>query len=1487
MSRPVLSAASEEKQESLLISSPFFGRYTVPRRCIDSMSSQHIIAHVSAVANEAMVSTPPPSPDHQQPQAMNPVDTTDEHVVDVLHCASRLRADLPVLARQHVASVISRHWMYLVWMHLIECDAAPVSVTERDRALWSLIRRLEWSHNTLPQPRHKQNRRAVFTVKQGMLLTSLLLSDDNLMASFVAALGISPDALLSLPRQQLHIDNLRHLVGQLYRPGVPQRITRSNVKQLLLPCPTTAVAELPSENQLPANQCTTSSQSPADDRLLALVPASDSAASKSCATAGNVSTTMELCSRSVMQSEVTGCGVEAEPRVTTRLLCSRPDEQSTSPPSSTPSFPSSSSSSPWTIEQQLSDGEDEEGVDEDSEAEESSADDSEHKEDDDEGSALGEREQRTRTVRKHSASQHKRSFPASSKRKRSNRLPGSRELAVSRRKRAALSLDEESSASASPAAAVAEPLHTSDQCGAPAATSAVQWLRAVTFRHPDVVLCCVDDDMEHDLFCRHHQRWRREALHELMKMPRDAFQRQVQECHDQQASLHLTDPAQFYTRLLCRWGHRIQFVAPIQMDSNVVMQQSMKHHSLELHSHDIGCLFYSHDFLLERGQGLRVLPAFSRSSAIPINCLEVLAAGGSSPSLASSTGFEDAGAALSARNARKYWVLASDHVRDARHGNSAHLLDLYRLLSGDEASSFDAQSGVMDGAPLDWLLGLGCMLVVVVQTEGTVVLVPSAEANESAHVVSTGPDTAVVSVAGNLLSPRHIARLVRQHEEDAPTEEVRVEWVQHEVKKARKVDATESYHISDALSMQVPTASLIEQAHFFLGSVKEQDQRYQIDCHRQSWIPDLFFNSQACKLVSDYLDHHSLPLSVLEQLVDMGCSATTRATVAALLRTAVLAASRASSSSSLATTTDSHWHSCRVEYGCPTALTPMLPQAHSGPFQQLQSIHRPPVLLATPDESTQAQRSIIGIVHDAIGTEKVTCNSFLSPAPGVGAAEPEYRTWPDDENGLKFEWVQEALTQQRTVYLTDIVSRSCGTWKQRADGLLAAVLGQHTTTGFLLHHCSYPTPGVHSPSYFALFSNAAALKSAVAQSTPHHNESHRCAAWHLLLRHPKQSVIHRSPSVHVAVVAADSSLVIERPVVNDAVSSAAIATIFRALAAKTDIHEGNSVLADGMASSSVRTRGSTPSRAARDLYPLSVSRALGQLTMGSGEKIINALQLTPFTRLLDVGSGFGRFCIQAALSSGAPVTGIEAIHSTAQHAERFLSELFVEHSDVMASVFGKIRLVKGDILAHLSELFNHRRLFLFDKGFVEKTWSTLAYLFSYLADVSDLRIMSCQPMHLRNSDLVQGEKVELNLSKSRGQSFAAHVYTIDQQAKRRHLVEVFLSGMHRLGVRATRAIQHGSTIMFVHGEIVYDGVIDQQSEAWRQERLPYLVRTPSEDKKDMKAFMYAWGISRYIKIVSHTRPTPNVKFATLRNAERQLYVMATQHIAKGEELFLE
>ena len=321
--------------------------------------------------------------------------------------------------------------------------------------------------------------------------------------------------------------------------------------------------------------------------------------------------------------------------------------------------------------------------------------------------------------------------------------------------------------------------------------------------------------------------------------------------------------------------------------------------------------------------------------------------------------------------------------------------------------------------------------------------------------------------------------------------------------------------------MPLPTSELLRRTHHFLDDIEAHDARYRADMHRQSWIPDLFYSSQACQLVSEHLDQHTLPLSSLQQLLGMDCSPAARAMAAGLFAKGVLA--QAGLSDGLFILILECGRSCAVAR---VQCTVWLPYAHgalllqassASPFQRVQSIRRPPVLLATPEQSTQSQAAIARLVHQAIVREAVDCNAFV-PSSADALAEPHYKPCADGVQHLTLGWTRQAPARHRVVYVTDIVSRADAaapqaTLLREADGLTAALLGQHITSGFLLQHSSLLSRGVHTPSYFALFADTAASGSAAAVSSPAHNESHRCAAWHLLLRHSDQTEACAQPAV--------------------------------------------------------------------------------------------------------------------------------------------------------------------------------------------------------------------------------------------------------------------------------------------------------------------------------------------------------------------------------------
>ena len=332
--------------------------------------------------------------------------------------------------------------------------------------------------------------------------------------------------------------------------------------------------------------------------------------------------------------------------------------------------------------------------------------------------------------------------------------------------------------------------------------------------------------------------------------------------------------------------------------------------------------------------------------------------------------------------------------------------------------------------------------------------------------------------------------------------------------------------------------------------------------------------------------------------------------------------------------------------------------------------------------------------------------------------------------------------------------------------------------------------------------------------------------------------------------------------------------------AKSKVIAGSDHLLDGIDSDGGCSRRRKSS--ARDLYSDSVSLAFGELTKDSSWKVLKALAMTPSSRLLDVGSAFGRFCVHAALASppGVSVTGIEAGIKRAQLASQFLEELTQEHSVIMAPVRPHIKLIQGDILCHLPELFAHSHVFLFDARFVDSTWQILAHLLSYLSGVTEQVVISCQPLHTCNSDLVCGDPVSLTLSGGK-QSFTAHVYRVSSRMKHRHAVEVFESPVHGLGVRAVRMIRAGQIIMHADGEEIYDTTFAQKSDVAKQGMYPYLTRMPSLDKQGERAFLHTLDVSRYINSHVNTPHTQNVAFRTVGS---ELYVVAVREIERGEEL---
>ena len=908
----------------------------------------------------------------------------------------------------------------------------------------------------------------------------------------------------------------------------------------------------------------------------------------------------------------------------------------------------------------------------------------------------------------------------------------------------------------------------------------------------------------------------------------------------------------------------------------MAMKEALAHVSLEPEAHDSGWLFHTREGLLQA-----LLPSTSSTSP------------------ATEYDFNDPALTLRSADARKCWNLAPDHNRDVAGGNSAHMLAVYRLFSGCDQASFDVHSGVDTPLPLGLFLSLGCMLVVVVQTEGTVVYVPSASGNESAHVVTTAADRAGISVAGNMLSPRHSARLIRQHEEDGPPEAVRLEWAHtFAATSSAAADSTEQYAVSATCSLPVPTAAAINDVHAFLSGVVADDGRYQPEFYRQSWIPDLFSTAQLCRILSEAVDRDTLPKSmVVEQLLDAGrcCPAMTRAVLAAL---SVKAAETDCSDRSPS------WHLCSARLGCPGHVGSAAPQ---GCFQRVHSIRRPPLLLTTALDTRAAQEDLVRHVHQGITQGAVVCNSLVpvaslekvrgrsrqrrqktheeqqqqqqqqvSGADRDDVVRPyEFKRWAKSQSSAKdtltVRWMQDALRDRRAVYLTDIAPEqpaAPSAWKDKADAMLRGLLGDRTATGFLLRHCAHHSPGVHSPSFFALF-----CPDGGQMTSPHHNESHRVAAWHLLLRHPKpasDSMVIRTTSP--AASASPSALSAVRA------SADSISLILQCMAAKSDMYAGSDHMLDDIDPEDSSRRQSS----ARDLYAGSVSLAFGELTEDSSWRVVKALAMTSASRLLDIGSAFGRFCVHAALAApaGVCVTGIEVGIKRAQLAAHFLDELTREHSAILAPVRPNLKLIHGDIVRHLPELFAHSHVFLFDARFVESTWHILAHLLSYLSSNTDPVVISCQPLHKCNPDLVCGEPVSLRLSGG-GQKFTAHVYRVCPKMRHRHAVEVFESPVHGLGVRAVRALRVGQTIMRVVGELVHDTTFAQLTDASKRGVYPYLTRTPSLDKLGKRAFMHAFDVCRYI---NSREDTPHKQNVALRTVNGELCAVAVREIGRGEEL---
>ena len=400
--------------------------------------------------------------------------------------------------------------------------------------------------------------------------------------------------------------------------------------------------------------------------------------------------------------------------------------------------------------------------------------------------------------------------------------------------------------------------------------SAIDRLSAVEFRHPDLRIGCFVDDDVHDLFCEHHMAWRRAVLSELRALSPAALQEMQSTASDAHGSAYTSE-------LLRRWGHRLQVVWPVDIDETAT-HDALAHLSLELPQHDHGALFHSHSALAD-------------TTEIP-------------PS---------------------HWIFASDHARDSEeHGNSAHLQALCRIFLGPKHAwaSFDDAAGIpAEDVPIDLLLRLGCMLVVVMQSEGSVVLVPSASAGESAHLVRGTAEAA--PIAGNFLTARHVCSVIDRQRREGPADTVKLEWAQ-EWAAQKDAEACSKAGTATAPFLALPVAT--EMIHTFLAEVDKDDPRYRPDYRSQSFIPELCLTGQALRILDESVRELPIPLEHMADLWKLG--------PAQDLVTATL------SVKSLSVATP-RWYKCCPVFGC----TRYLQILQDAPFQLVRSIRRPPLLV--------------------------------------------------------------------------------------------------------------------------------------------------------------------------------------------------------------------------------------------------------------------------------------------------------------------------------------------------------------------------------------------------------------------------------------------------------------------------------------------------------------------------------------------------------------
>ena len=1472
MSSTADTTSADSQPPMLTVVSNAFGTHYVPRDCILNMSAVGIGKKMAELCGSVA--------DVASHDQVLHLDAQLASALDLLECGVRLRADMPVLYQSQLASLIVKCWTYLVWIYAVHNDKADsVPWQQREQILWWMMRPYESSQTTAANINDTRNSHAKHKIKNGLILTSLLLCTPTKLA-LIGRLGhVSADALVSLSQRQLNHETLELLTQQAGRTSL--KITKRNIREFLKLSSVAAVDNnaTTEESPSPISPAPNTTGSSASERLsFRPSPSLSAQSSTSPYTApSSPNRTSAPASAASSMSQLVHIGIGREEALDDNMEVDGSEDkvvQETDDKAETAAMDDEVCAEQDEPDERSSDGE----------VEDEDGDDSENKDTDGDAlslTALGSDDTapvhtpRTRTpdVKQQKQKQrHKRT------RRRNRRQAATSSKRVNREVQATPPQRQQTSVSSPPSA-------PSEQKGRLETRSAVGRLAAVQFRSPDDVRGCVDDDTWHDLFCCHHRAWRQQALTELGKLPTDQLEAI---CRQSSPSSVTASVDRCYLELAHRWGHRMQFVAPLQLSSNVSLNEVLSHVSLEPQAHDAGWLFYSHSDLE------RVL---CRQTVVPCS--------------AAVYDFNEPAQALCSADPGKYWVFASDHARDEAGGNSAHMLAVYRLFTGCDKASFDAHSGICEQLPLGLFLQLGCMLVVIVQREGGCVYVPSAAANESAHLVTTVSDRAAVSVAGNVLNPRHIARLVRQHEEDGPSEAARIEWARNFASREATEADTELYTIEGTVTtLSVPTASTVDDMHQFLCGVAEDDARYQPEYFRQSWIADLFSSSQACRILSEALDSQSLPASLLvDQLVEVGRlhAADVRSALNALILKATTSSSAAAGSNKPIL-----WHQCHSRLGCPSfARSDQLGECA---LQRVHSIQRPPLLLQTASvDAIQSQLMLAQHLHQGITHEIIACNSLVpskqldNQAAGWSSIRQqqqqqqsrdvrggyEFRKWlnSSQRSGIKdkmtVSWIQDTVGERGAVYLTDLtgdVNRGklpAARWNEQATQLVHKLVGEQTANGFLLRHCKLKGVGVHTPSFFALFT---AQEASVA--SPHHNESHRAAAWHLLLHHLKPASASMQAHTSNALAASpprslvsssslSSSLLSRRQAAVTPPTAAEISSIFRAMASKSKVIAGSDHVLDSI---NPVDRARVPTSAAR-LYPNSASLAFGELTEETSRRVLEKLALTSSSRLLDVGSAYGRFCVHAALAAppGASVTGIEVGIKRAQLAAQYLDELTVEHSAIMQPVRANIKLVHGDILDHLQELFVHSHVFIFDARFVESTWSILAHLLSYMSGVNDQVVMSCQPLDKHNSDLVGQQQVQLSTGENR---FTARMFHVDPRKKNWHAVEVYQSEVHGLGVRAVRTLRVGQTIMRVVGELIDSTRFNQLEDVSKRRMYPYLTRIPST-KPNKRHFLHALDISRYINSHKGTAHHKNVSHKYERG---ELLVVAVREIKRGEEL---